>query len=143
MINYKNIIFDEFKTDIWHTLKDSNLPILIYGMGNGADKIISVFEKYNIEYCDVFASDGFVRGHSYKGKQVISYSEACKKYPNGFDIVVSFGSKLPEVIEKILALENNHRVYSPDVEVCGNELFSEEYFDLHKDELFLYQLYHL
>ena len=48
MINYKNIIFDEFDSDIWHTLKNSNLPILIYGMGNGADKIISVFEKYQI-----------------------------------------------------------------------------------------------
>ena len=135
MINYKNIIFNEFKTDIWQTLKSSDLPILIYGMGNGADKIISVFERYQIEYSDVFASDGFVRGHSYKGKRVLSYSEACEKYPNGFDIVVSFGSKLPDVIERIYSLESNHRVYSPDVEVCGTELFNEEYFDLHQNEL--------
>ncbi len=136
MINYKNIIFDEFDCDIWHTLKSSDSPILIYGMGNGADKIISVFEKYQITYCDVFASDGFVRGHFYKGKRVISYSEACEKYPNGFDIVVSFGSKIPEVIERIFSLESNHRVYAPDVEVCGYELFCEEYFDLHEAELY-------
>lgn len=137
MINYKNIIFDEFDTDIWHTLKNSKLPILIYGMGNGADKIISVFEKYQITYSDVFASDGFVRGHSYKGKRVLSYSEASIKYPNGFDIVVSFGSKLPEVIETIYSLEKNHNIYSPDVEVCGNELFNQEFFDLHQNELYL------
>ncbi len=137
MINYKNIIFNDFNCDIWHTLQNSKLPILIYGMGNGADKIISVFEKYGIEYSDVFASDGFVRGHSYKGKRVISYTEACEKYKDGFDIVVSFGSKLPDVIERIYFLEQKHNVYSPDVEVCGNELFCEEFFDTHISELWL------
>lgn len=136
MINYKNIIFNTFSCDVWHTLKHSKLPILIYGMGNGADKIISVFDKYGIKYEDVFASDGFVRGHSYKGKTVISYSQACEKYKDGFDIVVSFGSKLPDVIERIYSLETNHRVYAPDVEVAGNELFCEEFFDEHVNELY-------
>ncbi len=136
MTNYKNIIFRDFKTDVWHTLLKSELPILIYGMGNGADKIISVFERYGIEYSDVFASDGFVRGHSYRGKRVLSYSEACEKYPDGFDIVVSFGSKLQDVIERIYSLESNHHVYAPDVEVTGNELFCEEFFDSHIEDIF-------
>ena len=48
MNNYKNIIFDTFSCDVWNTLKNTSNPILIYGMGNGADKIISVFEKYGI-----------------------------------------------------------------------------------------------
>ena len=136
MINYKKFIFDTFDCDIWNTLKNSKLPILIYGMGNGADKIINVFEKYGIEYEDVFASDGFVRGHSYKGKKVLSYSEAKEKYQNGFDIVVSFGTKLPDVIDRIFSLEKNHNVYSPDVPVCGTELFCEEFFDMHKNQIF-------
>lgn len=136
MTNYKKIIFDTFDSDVWHTLKRSNLPVLIYGMGNGADKIINVFEKYNIEYQDVFASDGFVRGHSYKGKRVISYSEALGKYKDGFDIVVSFGSKLEDVITRIYDLEKKHRVFSPDVPVCGTELFNEEFFDSHENELY-------
>ena len=135
MINYKNKIFDKFNKDVWDTLKDSSLPILIYGMGNGADKIIKVFEDYGIEYMDVFASDGFVRGHSYKGKKVLSYSEAKEKYPMGFDIVVSFGSKLPEVIERIYSLEAEHNVYSPDVPISGNQLFNEKFFDAHINEL--------
>ncbi len=136
MNNYKNIIFDTFDCDIWHTLKRSEKPILIYGMGNGADKIISAFSHYDINNCDVFASDGFVRGHQYKGKTVISYSEAVKKYGNDFDIVVSFGSKLPDVIELIYSLEKNHRVYSPDVPVCKGELFTEEFFIKHENELY-------
>ncbi len=135
MNNYKNIIFDTFDCDIWHTLKASSLPILIYGMGNGADKIISVFEQYGITYSDVFASDGFVRGHMYRGKRVISYTEACERYSSGFDIVVSFGSKLPDVISRIFSLEDKHRVYSPDVPVCTGELFNQEFFLLHEREL--------
>lgn len=134
MNNYKNIIFDTFSCDIWTHLKCSTKPILIYGMGNGADKIISVFEKYGIEYSDVFASDGFVRGHSYRGKRVLSYTEAREKYES-FDIVVSFGSKLPEVMEKIYSLEKNHNVYAPDVPVCEGEIFNEEFFDKHCHKL--------
>lgn len=136
MNDYRNIIFDTFSCDVWTTLKDTEKPILIYGMGNGADKIIDVFEKYGIKYCDVFASDGFVRGHFYRGKRVISYSEACNIYGENFDIVVSFGSKLPEVIERIYSLEGKHSVYAPDVPVCNGELFNEAFFDLHKDSLY-------
>lgn len=136
MTNYKNIIFDDFECDIWNTLKSSSLPILIYGMGNGADKIIKVFEHYGIKYKDVFASDGFVRGHSYRGKTVLSYSEACEKYPEGFDVVVSFGSKLQDVIKKIFSLEKIHRVYSPDVPVCGEQIFNQEFFFEHENDLY-------
>ena len=135
MINYKKYIFDTFECDVWHTLKASNLPILIYGMGNGADKIISVFEEYGIVYSDIFASDGFVRGHSYKGKRVLSYSEACEKYKDGFDVVVSFGTKLPEVIDRISSLEEKHRVFLPDVPIFWDAIFNEEFFDLHLNEI--------
>lgn len=136
MDSYKKLIFNNFDQDIWHYLKSSDKPILIYGMGNGADKIISVFEKYGIKYSDVFASDGFVRGHSYRGKLVISYSEACARYGNDINIVVSFGSKLPQVMDYIFSLENKHSVFAPDVPVCEGEIFNEEFFDSHLEELF-------
>ncbi|MBQ7353015.1 MAG: FkbM family methyltransferase [Clostridia bacterium] len=141
MINYRNIIFNDFKLDVWNTLQSSSLPILIYGMGNGADKIIDVFSAYGIEYQDIFASDGFVRGHSYKGKRVLSYSEALEKYPNGFDIVVSFGSKLPDVINKIYSLEKNHNVYAPDVPICGDNIFNTAFFEGHAEEIYTARTY--
>ena len=135
MNNFKKKIFDGFYADVWHRLKNTNKPILIYGMGNGADKIISVFERYGIEYEDVFASDGFVRGHSYRGKTVLSYSQACEKYGDGFDVVVSFGTRLTDVMERIYALEKKHEVFAPDVPVASDEIFCEEYFDAHAKEL--------
>ena len=136
MINYKKHIFDTFDSDLWAHLKKVKKPILIYGMGNGADKIIGYFEKFGIEYKDVFASDGFVRGHLYRGKRVISYSEACKNYGNDFIIVLSFGSRLPDVMNLMYELDQKHEFYAPDVPVCQGELFTEEFFDVHLNELF-------
>ena len=136
MTDYRTHIFNTFSVDLWTYLKNTKKPILIYGMGNGADKIIAYFEEYGIEYQDVFASDGFVRGHLYRGKRVISYSEACEKYGSEFIIVLSFGTHLGDVMERIYELDKIHELYAPDVPVCKGELFSESFFEAHKDELF-------
>ena len=74
---------------LWESLKNADKPILLYGMGNGADMIIKVLESYGIDYEDTFASDGFVRGHSFHGKRVLSFSEAKEKYGD-FIIIVTF-----------------------------------------------------
>ena len=55
------------KSDIWDALALETRPIVVYGMGNGADKLFLRFEKYGIKVSDIFASDGFteaVRTHS-------------------------------------------------------------------------------
>ncbi|MEG1996285.1 MAG: FkbM family methyltransferase, partial [Oscillospiraceae bacterium] len=57
-------------TSVWQVLKQCNKPILIYGMGDGALKIMRVFEVYNIKISGFFASDEFVRGHSFCGFKV-------------------------------------------------------------------------
>ena len=54
-------------SDLWTYLAQSNKPIVMYGMGNGADKILGVCESFNITVSDFFASDGFVRGQSFHG----------------------------------------------------------------------------
>ena len=131
---YKNLIFDGFVSDVWTELKSSSLPILIYGMGNGADKIINTLNDYSINYDDVFASDGFVRGHSYRGKVVLSYSQACEKYKD-FIILLSFGTHLDDVMNWIYELDSRHELYAPDVPVCEGELFNESFFDENEQRL--------
>ena len=67
--------------DLWEYLSaQKDKKIVMYGMGNGADKILAVCERYGIEVSDFFASDGFVRGHLFHGKRVLSYSEMKEKY---------------------------------------------------------------
>ena len=66
--------------DLWTYLTSANKTIVMYGMGNGADKIIGVCKSYGIEIADFFASDGFVRGQIFHGKRVMSFSEVKEKY---------------------------------------------------------------
>ena len=126
-------------TDLWHYLKsqaDSGRPILLYGMGNGADKIIAVCEAYGIPVADFFASDGFVRGHSFHGKVVLSFSGACEKYgTENMIVLLSFASSRPEVLETIQRVASACEMYIPDVPVCGTELFNAEFYESHRHEI--------
>ena len=58
------------RVNSWDRLRMAEEPIFIYGMGNGAEKILKVFEQYHIPVAGFFASDDFVRGHSFKGHLV-------------------------------------------------------------------------
>ena len=121
-------------TDMWQRLARESRPIVVYGMGNGADKLFSRFSEYGITVSDVFASDGFVRGHSYRGFRVKSYSEISDAYSD-FVIVVSFASRLPEVIDYIKGLSEKHDLYIPDMPVDGDEYFDSAFYKAHFSEL--------
>ena len=105
-------------------------------MGNGADKILKVCAQKNIEIQDFFASDGFVRGHSFHGKRVLSYSEIKEKYGvGGFIVLLSFASSLPEVIDTIKSVAAESELYAPDVPVHGEALFDSDFYAKHKEEI--------
>ena len=120
--------------DIWTTLKFANKPILIYGTGNGADKIINELEKNNITISGVFASDGFVRERYFHNMKVLSLSQA-EEYFGDFVALFSFGSNRPEVIDNIKAISNRHEILAPEVPVCEGEIFNLEYAKKHAEEL--------
>lgn len=126
-------------TDLWQYLKtasDAGRPILLYGMGNGADKIITVCEAYGIALSDFFASDGFVRGHSFHGKVVLSFTQACEKYgAENMIVLLAFASSRPEVLETIGRVASACEMYIPDVPVCGTDLFNTEFYESHLDEI--------
>ena len=89
----------EPNTDLWSYLSSTDKAIVMYGMGNGADKILNVCQRYGIEIADFFASDGFVRGHSFHGKTVLSYSAVKEKYgAENMIVLLSFASSLPDVL---------------------------------------------
>lgn len=99
-------------------------------MGNGADKILSVCERYGIEISDFFASDGFVRGHEFHGKRVLSYSETKEKHgADNIIVLLSFASSLPDVLENIYRVAEECELYAPDVPVYGDEIFNIEFYN--------------
>ena len=120
--------------ELWSSLKEQGKPIVLYGMGNGADKIISVLESKGLECADVFASDDFVRGQLFHGKRVLRLSEVAEKYED-FNILVSFGSSLPEVMNKIKDISSKYNLYAPDVPVAGENLFDADFFYKNEEKI--------
>ena len=49
---------------VWEILRTTDRPIVLYGTGNGGDKLISALEKIGRKPDGVFASDGFVRNRT-------------------------------------------------------------------------------
>lgn len=105
-------------------------------MGNGADKILSICERYGIEIADFFASDGFVRGHSFHGKTVLSYSEIKEKYgKENIIVLLSFASSLQDVLDNVYRIAEECELYAPDVPVCGTTLFDKELYEENRDRI--------
>ena len=124
------------KKDLWTHLLESDKKIVMYGMGNGADKILSICDSLGIEVSDFFASDGFVRGHLFHGKRVLSYSEAKEKYgAENMIVLLSFASSLPEVLANIYRIAEECELYAPDVPVCGTNLFDSKFYAENEDKI--------
>ena len=121
--------------DMWDELSRERRPIVVYGMGNGADKLMCRFEKYNIKIADFFASDGFVRGHCFHGYRVKSFSEIKETY-NDFVIVLSFASNREEVLMMLSEIDRDYDMYIPDMPVAGeDEYFDREFYNFHYSEI--------
>ena len=125
-------------SDLWKYLSTTDKKIVMYGMGNGADKILSVCERYGIPVSDFFASDGFVRGHSFHGKTVLSYTQIKEKYgAENIIVLLSFASSRPEVLDLFDKVDRECELYAPDVPVCGDSLFNLEFFIENREKIHL------
>ncbi len=122
------------KQDLWQYLQSTDKPIVMYGMGNGADKILERFDALGITVSDFFASDGFVRGHSFHGKTVLYLNEIKEKYAD-FIIILSFASSLDDVLDKFYELNDEYEMYAPDVPVTGEGTFNLKYYRENEEKL--------
>lgn len=120
------------ETELWQYLKTAEKPIVLYGMGNGADKIITVLEGYGIPFKGIFASDGFVRNKTFHGFKISSLKELEEKYGDMI-VLLCFGSERPEVIEYIKGVAARHELYAPDVPVTGGGLFTKNFVVQNKE----------
>ncbi|MBR3972149.1 MAG: FkbM family methyltransferase [Ruminococcus sp.] len=118
----------------WELLQSTNKPVILYGTGNGADKVIDEFERLSVKLTAVAASEGFVRKRAFRGFDVISVKDAINRYPDAV-IALGFATCLPEIMADIKELSNNYRVIMPVVPVFGDTLFNREYVESHIDEL--------
>ena len=121
-------------TDLWDNLKASPYPIVLYGMGNGADKIIKVLNDKNIAFEGIFSSDGFQKpGKTFHGFPILKLSELEKKFGK-MTVLMCFGSNRAEVIENVKRIKEKHLLFAPDVPVYGDILFDKHFYSSFKKE---------
>lgn len=120
---------------LWHTLQDINMPIVMYGTGNGADKILDACEKYRIKISGVFASSSFVRNRSFRGMKVESLESLEERLGERLCVLLCFGTTRPEVTEQIRAVAGRHLMYIPDVPLYGGELFDLDFYKKHEQSI--------
>lgn len=120
---------DLLKTESsWEFLKSTTLPIVIYGTGNGADRVFYELENLEIKVFGVCASDGFVRNRTFHGFQVKSISQFENELDD-FVIVLCFASPLTEVMDNIKSLSRRHKIIMPSVPVYGDNIFNKEFLE--------------
>ncbi len=120
--------------ELWKYLKQSNKPIVLYGMGNGANRILDVLEQRGIKAQGVFASDGFVRHQSFRGFTVCSYEEL-KTQLGEMIVLLSFGTHRADVMDNVRRIMQEQEVYAPDVPVAGETLFDEDFLCQNREKL--------
>ena len=130
-----SFFLDEIDGCLWDYLRQTKKRIVLYGMGDGAEKIKAVLDALDIPVADIMASDEFVRGHSFLGYRVKKLSEIEELYGDDFIILVCFGTQLPEVMERIYGIAQRHELYAPNVPVAGGGLFNLDYAREHRGEL--------
>lgn len=126
-----------FKIDelsVWEKLQETTEPIIMYGTGNGADKVVDIFEKLGITLSGITASSSFVRERFFRGFPVKPLEYFEEKY-EVFTIVITFGTSIPDVMNNIFNIARKHRVLVPCVPVIGTEIFDRCFLNTHKEEI--------
>ena len=129
------LAFIKEKQDVWQILQLTDKPVVLYGMGNGADQIIDLCDRMQIKVAGIFASDEFVRGQVFRGHMVETYT-AVKDRLGDFLIVIAFASESPAVLNRFQELSTMHETVAPHLPLFpGDETVSFDWLQQHQQEL--------
>ncbi len=121
--------------DVWESLAASGLPLVLYGSGDGADKLLAHLDALGLSAAGIFASDDFVRpGKLFHGLPLKSLAQLEAELGD-FLVLVAFGSPLPALRERILEISRRHPLLIPDLPLAGDAFFDRAFCKTHADEL--------
>ena len=121
---------------VWELLRRTAKPIVLYGMGNGADKILDWCEANEVPVQGVFASDEFVRGQQFRGFTVDRYAALKERLGTELLVVLAFASERPEVLARFRELSAEQQVVAPHLPLFDEEeTVSEAWLIKHAREL--------
>ena len=121
--------------DVWQNMRSCGRPLVLYGMGNGADAILDRMAEEGLTAAALFASDEFVRGQSFRGFTVEHYADI-KARLGDFAVVIAFASELPEVLARFKTLAAEHIVFAPHLPLyAGSEAVDNAWLTRYADRL--------
>ena len=115
-------------------VRKSGRPVYLYGMGNGADKILRYLTSLGLRVSGVFASDAFVRGQSFHGFPVWTRKELDARAPDAA-VILCFAMEGKEAYGTLDDIARTHPVFAPTAPVYGGVFRGEEYYLSHREEL--------
>lgn len=120
---------------LWEYLKTAGKPVVLYGTGDGADKVLARLADTGVPVSGIFASDEFVRGQQFHGFTVQAYSELLALREKVI-VLIAFASELPDVMERFYKLASIHETYAPHVPVfSGEETVTPAWIKKHETKL--------
>ena len=120
---------------LWEYLKMAGKPVVLYGTGDGADKVLTRLAETGVPVSGIFASDEFVRGQQFHGFTVQTYSELLTLREE-IIVLIAFASELPDVLERFYKLASVHETYAPHVPVfSGEETVTPAWIKKHETKL--------
>lgn len=125
---------------VWQRLQKTKKPILLYGMGDGAAKIIKELERHQISMAGIFASDEFVRGNCFMGHKIQKLSTLVEQFGEPF-IVTTFGIHDLALTQRLTMLATQYELVAPDVPVAGENIFDLAFMECHATQI--EQAFHL
>lgn len=118
----------------WDYLKNCKLPIILYGTGDGADKVLDECERLSISVSGVMASDGFIRQRTFRGFTVKSILDFETEYDD-FVVILGFATQRDDVIKNITEIEKRHKILMPCVPVYGDEIINRNFLETNSAEI--------
>lgn len=103
---------------VYRRLKESGLPVYLYGTGDGADKILDDLTAEGVSVRGVFASQGFVRERTFRGFPVESLDDV-EAREGRIAAALCFGLEGEEAFDFLRPIGEKHLLVSPAVPVYG------------------------
>lgn len=113
---------------LWDKLHSASQPVLIYGMGNGAEKVLALCARFDVPVCGIFASDDHATDKVFQGFPVLSCSDALLRYLEA-PVLLAFGVYQEEVLARIETMALTRPVYVPDLPLLGGPLLTPAYLE--------------
>ncbi|MCL1831879.1 MAG: FkbM family methyltransferase [Oscillospiraceae bacterium] len=127
---------------LWEYLREVRKPIILYGTGDGADKILAIMKRYGLRPVCFSMSGDFANKPDFRGYAVLPFEEVQKRYSD-FILLICFGSDNADVLERLYALANAdgvYAVYAPDAPVAAelhtiaDDIYTPDYIEEHADK---------